>query len=355
MPHAPAARLTLAALIVVALVGCGDGEGNRTTKAKGSPSTTAAPTTSPSASAHGVPEASIEPATVVAQSEWLTATVDIPYPDGLAAFGEHVFVKTDDGHVVRVDAVSGEVVDDVRVDTSTDSGHYCQGIGSDGKTLWACSAGLHTTEVYRLDPDSLDVTEKVPVDKLFDQLSLPVVAGKVWVLAGSGDRLTAIDTATGKTRTTKLGRRCFQLAATETSVYATCLLTDELVAVDAVTGKVTATAEVPNPTNVSVAGDGVWVSGGGGVLRLSTDLEPRLLFPGLTAGQEGDLVAAADAVWVRQAEGFLFRIDPAAGTVAAQYAIDPVPSGGSVLVTDAGVWLSAYDDNTIYRLDPAAG
>ena len=320
-----------------------------------SPSTSEPAASSPTASAGGVPEAPIEPATVVPQSEWLTGTVEVHFPDGLAALGEHVFVKTDDGHVVRIDAASAEVDGDVRIDTSTSSGSYCSGIGTDGETLWACSAGLDTTDVWRLDPDSLDVSEKVPVDKLFDQVTLPVAGGKVWVLTGIGDRLTSIDTATTKTHTTKLGRRCLQLAATETSVYATCSLTDEVVAVDAATGKVRATADVPNPIYVSVVDDDVWVTGGGGLLRLSTDLEPNLLFPGLTSGPEGDLVATPDDVWVRQAAGFLFRIDPAAETVAAQYAIDPVPSGGGVLVTDDAVWLTAFNDNVVYRLDPAAG
>ena len=74
----------------------------------------------------------------------------------------------------------------------------------------------------------------------------------------------------------------------------------------------------------------------------------------MTAGPEGDLAATDTAVWVRQPEGFLLRIDPATDQVAARYDIDPVPSGGSLLVTDDAVWTSAFDDNVVYKIDPAS-
>ena len=269
---------------------------SRTTTTTASPSTSEPAASSPTASAGGVPEAPIEPATVVPQSEWLTGTVEVHFPDGLAALGEHVFVKTDDGHVVRIDAASAEVDGDVRIDTSTSSAATAR---ASAPTARPCGPALQAS-IRRTYSGSIPTAstsrEKVPVDKLFDQVTLPVAGGKVWVLTGIGDLLTSIDTATTKTRTTKLGRRCLQLAATATSVYATCSLTDELVAVDATTGKVTATADVPNPIYVSVVDDDVWVTGGGGLLRLSTDLEPNLLFPGLTSGPEGDLVATPDDV-----------------------------------------------------------
>lgn len=329
-------RLAAGALAVALVGGCGPGDDSSSTAASLSPSPAA------------------ETTATVPESEWLTATVEVAFPDGLAATDDAVFVKTDDGHVVRIDAASAEVVGDVRIDTSKDAGRYCQGIGSDGDSLWACSAGLETTDVYRLDPETLEVTAKVAVDKLFDQLTLPVVAGRVWVLTGTGDRVTVIDAETADTTVMPLGRRCFQLAATGTRVYATCALTDEVVALDAATGEVVASSDVPNPTNVAALGDDVWVSGGNGIVRLSADLEPRASYDGVTAGLEGDIAATSEAVWVRQPEGFLFRIDPATDRVVAQYAIDPVPSGGSVLVTADAVWLTSFDDNLVHRLDPAA-
>ena len=209
------------------------------------------------------------------------------------------------------------------------------------------------TDLIRLDPESLEETARIGVDKLFDQLTLPVVDGRIWVLSGSGDRITMVDAATGATQALPLGRRCFQLAATTSRVYATCMLTDEVIALDAATGEVVKTTAVRHPVNVSVSGERVWVSTADGLVCLTADLELRKTYPGLSAGQDGDLVATPEAVWIRQGGGFLFRLDPATGAVR-QFTIDPVPSGGSLLVTDDSVWTSAYNDNVVYRIDPSS-
>lgn len=299
------------------------------------------PTTSPGAPA------------IVAQDDWLTAALEIDQPDGLAALGDAVYVKTDKGDIVRVDRASATVVTSVEVDTRNDSGHYCTGIGSDGTSLWACSAGREGTDLVRLDPESLEITERVAVDKVFDQLTLPVVDGRVWSIVGIGDRVTVVDALTSDTQTYPLDRRCFQLSVTTDRVYVTCSLTDEVLALDASTGKVLATAEVSHPVNVSAVGHDVWVSTSAGLQRLTADLEPMTTYDSLSAGPEGDLLATPDAVWVRQPEGFLFRLDPETGSTT-QYAIDPVPSGGSVLVTDDAVWVSEFNDNVVQRVDPGS-
>jgi outer membrane protein assembly factor BamB len=278
---------------------------------------------------------------------WRTAQVEVAYPDGLAAMDGAVFVKTDDGHVVRIDPGTAEVVADSLVDTSGDAGHYCQGIGTDGSTLWACSAGKEATDLVRLDPETLEVLETAPVDKLFDQLTLPVTAGTVWALSGSGDEL--VGTGDGRSRY-PLGRRCFQLAATERTVYATCSVSDEVVAVDIRTGDVI-TADVNNPSNITATDEAVWVSGVG-VTRFEPDLSDPRHLSDLSAGPSGDLVAAGDDLWLRNPGGFLYRLDPDTGEVRRHYQPDEPLSGGSILVTDEAVWVSAYDDNLVIRIDP---
>lgn len=289
----------------------------------------------------------------MAQEDWLSGRVEIGQPDGLAAWGGDVFVKTDTGRVVRVDGAAAKAVGSAEVDTYNDAGHYCTGIAADATSLWTCSAGQDSTDLVSLDPATLEVTHRYPVDKLFDQLTIPVAGGRVWVLSGIGDQLTEVQASTGATRVFTLGRRCFQLAATARLVYATCMLTDEVIAVDASTGTVVHRADVAHPVNISVAGDAVWVSGAVGLVRMSADLGTLATYAGLAAGPEGDLVATAGAVWVRQAAGFLFRLDPATGRVT-RFAVDPVPSGGSVLLADDAVWVSAYNDDEVFRLDPGA-
>ena len=322
-------RAAVVLLVCVLVAGC-----------SGSGSSTPAPQQTPSA-----PPGSVD------QSAWLTARVEVEQPDGLAALGDSVYVKTDTGTVVRVDAADATVLGSAEIDTYNDAGHYCTGIGTDGTSLWACSAGRDGTDVVRLDPETLEVLDRVRIDKVFDQLTLPVVDGRVWALSGTGDRLTYLDTATRRRRTWPLDERCFQLAATADRVYATCLLSDVVLALDATTGEVLARADVPHPGNVSAIGDQVWVSTGKGLQQFSADLQPLATYEGLAAGPEGDVVATTDAVWVRQAAGFLFRLDLATGS-STQYVADPVPSGGSVLVTEDVVWTSAFNDNVVYRVDP---
>ena len=319
----------IALLVCVLVSGC-----------RGSGSSTPAPEQTPSAS-----PGSVE------QSAWLTAQVEVEQPDGLVAFGDSVYVKTDTGTVVRVDAADATVLGSAEIDTYNDGGHYCTGIGTDGTSLWACSAGRDGTDVVRLDPETLQVLDRVRIDMVFDQLTLPVVDGRVWVLSGTGDQLTYLDTATRRRRTWPLDERCFQLAATADRVYATCLLSDLVLALDATTGDVVARVEAPHPAHISAIRDQVWVSTGKGLQQFSADLHPLATYDGLAAGPEGDVLATTDAVWVRQAAGFLFRLDLATGTTT-QYVADPVPSGGSVLVTEDGVWASAFNDNIVYRVDP---
>jgi outer membrane protein assembly factor BamB len=298
--------------------------------------------------------ASVTPQSVVPQARWMLDSIEIANADAIAEIDGALFVKTDDGRVVRVDPETGEITAEAKVDTAKDRAHYCQGIGSDGKTLWACSASDDTTDIVRLDPATLNETARSPVDKVFDQYALPVVDGKVWVLTGDGSRLTIVDATTGEQATVPLPERCFQLAVSSQVAYATCLLADKVIAVDVASGDVIGSAQVIQPTSVSVFDHDVWVSGSAGLVRLDSGLEPQVEFPGISARSVGDIIETASAVWVRTEKEFLLRIDPATGEVAARYEIDPVPSGGSLLVTDDAVWTTAFNDSIVYKIDPNA-
>ena len=306
----------------------------------------------PTATAAGPTVRSGVPAMVIPESTWARGRVRIDYPDGLAALGGAVFVKTDDGHVVRVQAASRTVGADVKVDTTRDPDHYCQGIGTDGRTLWACSAAdSGTTNLVELDPETLQVRATVRIDKIFDQLAIPIVGRTAWVLTGTGSTLTALDTVTRRTRSYPLGRRCLQVAATTRTVYLTCRLSNEVVALAPGSGKIRRIARVDAPVNVVAGPDGVWVSGSGGLVRLSADLQVLETYPGLLAGPDGDLLLTSGSLWIRQGAGFLLRLDTTRSVVAARYAIDPLPSGGSLLEVGKEIWTSSYDDDLVLVVD----
>ena len=290
------------------------------------------------------------PASVIPQRSWMRASIAVHNPDGLAAIDGAVFVKTDDGRVVRIDPRTNRVVAQARLDHAPDPSNYCQGIGSDGRTLWACAVSGTSTEVVRIDPVTLDVTARAAVDKVFDQYSLQVVGGTVWVLTGDGGVLTGVDTATGRATTIDLPHRCFQLAAAPDLVYATCVVDDQVIAVDPADGSIAARVHVAGPTNLAVLGADVWVSGSEGLYRFDRRLVARASYRGLSAGPEGDLLATDAAVWVRDPDRFLVRIDPTDGAVVARYAVRSPLSGGSLLVTAGSLWTSASDDSAVLRV-----
>jgi len=63
------------------------------------------------------------------------------FPDELAFVQGFMWVKTDDGHLIQVDPATNNVVGDITVDTTRDyPAHFCQGLGTDGMNIWACSA-----------------------------------------------------------------------------------------------------------------------------------------------------------------------------------------------------------------------
>jgi streptogramin lyase len=280
----------------------------------------------------------------------LIATISIDNPDALVEVGGAVWVKTDDGGVVRIDPSTDEVTGTAHVDTATDPSNYCQGIGTDGTAVWACTASDSATGIVRIDPATMATGVPVAVDKVFDQLSLPHTSRGIWVLTADGTAVTVVDPMSQETTSYPLPARCLQLAASEEVVVATCAVDNLVVALDAETGSVRARASLDAP-RIAVATDhDVWVDTVHGVTRLSTDLEVRAVYPDQVVGLEGDLAIAGDEVWVRGAGGVLWRIDPTRNTVAEQLSPRAALSAGSLLVTTDAVWASANNDGAVLHL-----
>ena len=59
-------------------------------------------------------------------------------------------------------------------------------------------------------------------------------------------------------------------------------------------------------------------------------------------------------MWVHNAEDFLVRLDRETGARLEQVTADVI-SGGDMLVTDGIVWVAAFDDQYVFRIDPSAG
>jgi hypothetical protein len=282
------------------------------------------------------------------------------HPDEIVFAGGFIWTKTANGHVIQVDPTTNSMVGALKVDTTTMLEHYCQGLGTDGEHVWACSASgeedNQTIDVVRIDPQTQSIAATVKVDKLFEQFDMPFLANHIWVLSGNGDKLIGIDVTTNQPGPAlDLGVRCFQLAATQDALFAACGLEDLLLRVDPQTQEITARVNIRSPRNISAAENAVWVVQDNAIVRLDPQtLSPVVTFtelPGL--GSTGDIFATEDAVWVRQESSFLYRIDPAKNQLTEQIKPDQSFTGGSVLAASDSIWTTAIDDNLLirFRLD----
>jgi outer membrane protein assembly factor BamB len=259
--------------------------------------------------------------------------------------------------VIQVDPVTNTIVGDIKVDTTSDPYHYCQGLGTDGENIWACSANgdadHRSIDVVRIDPPSQSVVETIKVEKVFDQSDLPFLLNKIWVLSGSGDKLVGIDVGTNQPSSPiDLGVRCFQLAAVAEALMATCAVDNLVLRIDPGRGEVTEQVTLKNPRNLAGTETAVWVLQDNAVVRLDPrTLQPVIGFTQLSnVGLFGDLFVSEETVWIRQDSGFLYRIDPASNQIVEQIQADQSLSGGSLLVTSDSIWITANDDNLLIRL-----
>lgn len=317
-----------------------------------SPTSTSLPQV-PTPKSTSVPEILPTPATIVSFEERLLVNIDIEYPDELVFLQDFIWVKTDNGHVVQVDPATNSVVGDIKVDTTTDSYHYCQGLGTDGTNIWACSAAgdenNRMIDVVRIDPSSQSVVETVKVGKVFDQLNMPFLLNQIWVLSANGSQLVGIDVTTNKpSPPMDLGARCFQVAAVSESLLVTCKLDNLILRIDPNKMVVTERLMFTSPGHIAATENGIWLTQDNAVVRLdSQSLNPVATFTKLS---NADIFATKETVWVRLENGFLYRIDPDSNKLIEQIKTDQTLSMGSILVTSDSIWTTAGDDDLLIRL-----
>jgi DNA-binding beta-propeller fold protein YncE len=295
------------------------------------------------------------PLSIIPFEERLLATIDIKYPDELTFVHGFIWVKTDDGHLIQVDPAKNSVVGDIKIDTTSDPYHYCQGLGTDGENIWACSASgdedHRTIDVVRIDPKSQSVVETVKVGKIFDQFNMPFLFNQIWVLSGNGDKLVGIDITTNQpSPAIDLGTRCFQVAVVSNSLLLTCKLDNLMLRIDPEKMEVTERLTFPSPRNITATENGIWLSQDNAVVRLDTEsLNPVATFTKLY--NAADIFATNEAVWVRLEDGFLYRIDPVSNELIEQIKTDRSLSVGGIIVTPDSIWTTAGDDNLLIRLN----
>lgn len=144
---------------------------------------------------------------------------------------------------------------------------------------------------------------------------------------------------------------CLQAAGSGNVLIVTCPTENVVLSIDPARGTVLARRTVQRPGFCTVSGAQVWVDTVEGIQRMDDHLRPTALYPGLTVGLTGDLASdSSGVVWVRHEQGFLYRIDPTRNAVDEQVTSAYPFSGGSVIVAGDSIWMSAYDDDTLFHL-----
>ncbi len=291
-----------------------------------------------------------ELATPLAEAQEASVRLD-GGPDWLASAGGYLWIKRDNGMITRIDPRTNEPSGEVLVDTKSQAQFgqtLCQGIGAGGGAIWSCSG----SDVVRIDPKQLKVTDSIPVGKVFDSGRLVFAGEKLWVLAGEGDRLVGIDPSTASVETTvRLPVPCNELGPGAGMVWAICPRDGRALGIDPVGGSVEVDLELESPTVAVATEQDLWVGSAGDLVRVDLEArEPVARFANLDPTTEGDLTVDGTSVWVRSPAGFLHRIDAAANRVVERIEPPSALSGGAVLVEAGSVWATAYDDNVLLRL-----
>lgn len=337
------------AVAVLILAACGSSPA-----AAPATTSTPAPTLEPSATPTAVPLVLPTPSAIVPLEDRLVAAIQVPFPDEMVFVQGFVWVKTDSGYLVQIDPATNTVVGETKLDTTTEKHDYCQGLGSDGTSIWACSTrgdeDLKTIDVVRVDPGTGSVVATVQVNKVHDQFDMPFLNNQIWVLADGGSKLVGIDTTTNEAGAPiDLGTRCFGVDAATDSLIVTCKLDDLILRVDPDSGEVVQRRTISSPLGVRAAADGLWVPVWKEVVRLDPEsLEPVVAFRLIG---DVDLFPTPEAIWARLDDGFLYRIDPIDNQVEEQIVSDQrFYNMGDFLVTADSIWTSAGDDDLVLRI-----
>ncbi|MEO6207349.1 MAG: hypothetical protein ABIP77_05295 [Candidatus Limnocylindrales bacterium] len=271
-------------------------------------------------------------------------------PDWLAAGFGSIWVKHPEGVVSRIDAATATVT--ARIETGTTSSESCDGIGSGADGIWSCS--FH--DLVLLDPVTDAVVSTIPAGKIPGQGRLVGAAGRVWVLAGEGDRLIGVSEADKSlSDPIPLPVACTDLGARADVLYVVCERAGRVLRVDPVSAMVTANVPISAPVHVSAASSGVWVASDEGLLRLDpASLETTLTLGDVLIGYLGAIWADETGVWVRRVDPFLTKVDGTSG-VQTRVITSPLDGGGDVLFDGTHLWVTDLEHGVLVRMEIPAG
>jgi len=286
------------------------------------------------------------PPTVVPLAERVIAVLEMPGdPDWLIPGFGSMWVKRDDGNVVRMDPATDDVV--AIIDADVTNPGLCQGIGADDTSIWACSG----PNIVRIDPATNEVSDVVEAHKVYIQGRLVHESGRIWILNGAdAELLVGVDTETLEIGPPiALDAPCADLAVGDGAIWAICPRASLVLRIDPATRTVTDRIDVPDATQISVGADAAWVVGSEGIVRIDLGDKSLTTVAVATVVETGvwsnlDVVAlwaGAASVWVRTRNPFLFRIDAATSRIVETITA-PEHGPGDIVGLGGTLWASDY-------------
>lgn len=343
------ARVALLALLVIAVMTIG------LFVAGGGPPTqsTPAPSPRPSASSLGPPPVSVTPDSIAVDGPVFLAT------DGTAPW-----LVTTTGHLVRIDLATNTIGESGQIGRSGDP---YQELAYGADAFWITD--WDTRQIFRVDPDTLEVTDTITAGAAFK--GIVATADAIWVADTRGGSVLRIDPATNEViATVEVGPTGPSgpnwLASGFDSIWVDVPNNKTISRIDPVTSTVQATITVPVGMTAcggfGIGKDTVWVTGCGEAKRMlavdpSDNTEIATIELG---GYAGHPIIIDGAPWFsldRDASdnGQIVRLDPVSNEIDRILAPDvPFGGGGNLVMVGGSVWVPDPYNNTVLRLPLSA-
>jgi hypothetical protein len=275
------------------------------------------------------------------------AAIPAAYASWLSYYDGSIWVKRDDGRVIRVDPHTNKQTG--QVGFYTDGQHYCQGIGAGGGAVWSCQQGFIT----RIDPKTVKIIARIPIAKAFDEGRYVFADGRIWVITGTnGNQLVGIDPATNQPGPPiTLPYSCTDLAPGGDAVWVLCPNASHVVKVDITRRRVAGTVAIDSAYNGYATRSDLWVGSNSDLVRINaTTFRPEAIFHNAGPGQGGDVTVDGNHVWVSTNNGPLYLIDATTNTITEHITPPAGLGGGALIATTDSIWVTAENIGTLLRL-----
>jgi hypothetical protein len=282
-----------------------------------------------------------------------TPVVDlrIPVPDGAhtgSADRDSVWLGIEQaGAILRVDARTGEIRGEVRVNEPTDEAYDLWPV-SDGRSVWA--AGRDDRTLVRLDIASMSVAARWPIDAVPYRV---VPAGDtVWVSDFDGGRVLKVDAVAGRVLGAVEVARPTGIAVTPAGVYVVGYVGD-LVLIDPAT--MSATRGLPisgNATDLLPVEGGLLIWGLRGRVLERVDIDVGTVVA--TKSRVTAVATLEGAPWAALDTGRVARLDPQSLVSTAEVDLGQVRTDQLVASADRlWAYIEAGDGTYLYGIRPA--